>query len=61
MGKFKLSALMLALVAANSAIAATEEERTSAKEIDPELEVIEEIDKPEPIEDMLQDQPEIQE
>ncbi|WP_217875570.1 TonB-dependent receptor [Pseudoalteromonas shioyasakiensis] len=41
MGKFKLSALMLALVAANSAIAATEEERTSAKEIDPELEVIE--------------------
>ena len=29
------------LVAANSAIAATEEERTSAKEIDPELEVIE--------------------
>ena len=32
---------MLALVAANSAIAATEEERTSAKEIDPELEVIE--------------------
>ncbi|KPM81265.1 TonB-dependent receptor [Pseudoalteromonas lipolytica] len=41
MGKFKLSALMLALVAANSAIAATEQERTSAKEIDPELEVIE--------------------
>jgi len=41
MGKFKLSALMLALVAANSAMAATEEERTSAKEIDPELEVIE--------------------
>lgn len=41
MGKFKLSALMLALVAANSAMAATEEERTSVKEIDPELEVIE--------------------
>ncbi|MCG9708431.1 TonB-dependent receptor [Pseudoalteromonas sp. Isolate3] len=41
MGKFKLSALMLALVAANSAMAATEEERTSAKEVDPELEVIE--------------------
>ncbi len=41
MGKFKLSALMLALVAANSAMAATEEERTTAKEIDPELEVIE--------------------
>lgn len=41
MGKFKLSALMLALVAANSAISATEQERTSAKEIDPELEVIE--------------------
>ena len=40
MGKFKLSALMLALVAAN-AMAANEAERTSAKELDPELEVIE--------------------
>lgn len=41
MGKFKLSALMLAMVAANSAMAANEAERTSAKELDPELEVIE--------------------
>ncbi|MEO2281998.1 TonB-dependent receptor [Pseudoalteromonas pernae] len=41
MGKFKLSALMLAMFAANSAIAATDEERTAAKELDPELEVIE--------------------